>query len=425
MYNIKRVNGKYLAINDKIINDVYVVPDDVFEKMVRAGINRNNIADDVFFRIKQKESGVFLLKQPVKNPFDKLNKEQLGESKIVLKGSKKGIEKLGKSQKKVNRKRSIKLKQMKIRVAAGVMAVVMAWSGIGLIKKRINKDSNNTYTIEHSIDSKENKNKVIEDSNDDNNYQKYTKNETLDFYYEEYSNASEESAKNAMQYLDLCKKYGSMYGEDYRLLIGTLAQELNGIHKLELDTPAIGVSQIEKKEWVNTKVRAYNHELNKDEEKWLIAPNAEDTIDDDEFNKRLKSDDIIAKYGIDNTINIETVEGSIKARAMIDAFNREQAYKNGATKKIPESDFMAYTKARENKGPIVYKTLDFGDEWKYHLDVTNNGDDNYVNEIFTYAGTVSDYCQDNEPYVTRVFDGEKIIVFSVNAISSNQLARAK
>lgn len=419
MYNIKRVNGKYLAINDKNINAVYVVPDEAARSLMRS--NKMQMSDMFFDDLRKSKIGIV----PTNSFFDFLNKEQLVISKETLKTSDHNISKLKKNVKRVNRKKARKIKQIKIRVAAGVMAVVMTWSGIGLIKKGINKNSNNTYTTEHSIDSKENKNNVIEGSNDDNNYQKHMENEALDFYYEEYSNASEESAKNAMQYLNLCKKYGSMYGEDYRLLMGTLAQELNGIHKLELDTPAIGVSQIEKKEWVNTKVRAYNHELNKDEEKWLIAPNAEDTIDDDEFNKRLKSDDIIAKYGVDNTINIETVEGSIKARAMIDAFNREQAYKNGATKKIPESDFMAYTKARENKGPIVYKTLDFGDEWKYHLDVTNNGDDNYVNEIFTYAGTVSDYCQDNEPYVTRVFDGEKIIVFSVNAISSNQLAKAK
>ena len=43
MYSIKRVNGEYLAIHNENKEDIFVVPDDVFTKLVRNGINRNNI----------------------------------------------------------------------------------------------------------------------------------------------------------------------------------------------------------------------------------------------------------------------------------------------------------------------------------------------------------------------------------------------
>ena len=230
-----------------------------------------------------------------------------------------------------------------------------------------------------------------------------------------------------MQYIDLCKKYGKMYGEDYRILAATLAQELNGKHVVEFDTPAVGASQLEKLVWVNTYNSAYNVEYKNVDGRWIISPNTEDTIDDEEFNKRPKSGDIIEEYGENKCLNIEKVEDNIHARAMIDANYREQAYINGATEKIPDSDFVPYTKARENKGPIVWKTLEYGDEWKYHLDVTNNGDDNYVNEVFTYADMISDYCDDHSPYVTIVYDSknDKTVTFTLNAVPEKEMARTR
>ena len=327
---------------------------------------------------------------------------------------------------KVNKRENINIdhERLKTRIKYLAFAGVLVASGAkinGLLHNR-SKDSGNDYTIEKNINSEDKDIVKKIDNSPINN--RYEDDEPLTFYYDGYD-VSEESAKNVMQYLDLCKKYGDMYGEDYRLLMGTLAQELNGEHKLELDTPAVGIAQMEKKEWLNTYIEVYNEETKEYEGKWLIGPNSEDTINDEEFKKRPKSDDIIAKYGIENTINIETVEGSIKARAMMDALYMGQAYKNGATKSIPESDFQAYSKARENKGPIVYKTLEYGDDWKNHLDITNNGDDDYYKKVYAYADIISDYCQDNSPYITRVYDGEETIIFAVNAVQNKTMAKNK
>ncbi|MEE3343151.1 MAG: hypothetical protein VZS44_03585 [Bacilli bacterium] len=428
MYKISRVNGQYLAINKEDKSEVYVIPDTVFTKMIRNGVSRNNISDNTFLKIKQMESSIVPYKC-----FDELNKKETYEVKEAIENRGKKIEILKDKKKKngnikVNRSKIDRIKweeekdkeerkefkKIAIRATAAVMALVVALGIVDAIRnKNRGNDNNNDDDYVASNDSGK---KITEDSHNDDN--------TLNFYYEEYTNISNESAENAMQYLELCKKYGEIYGEDYRLLLATLAQELDGVHKLELDTPAIGVAQLEKAVWVNTSIRAYNFETGKYEEKWLIAPNAEDTIDNEEFNKRPKSGDIIEKYGKENTINIETVEGSIQARAMIDANYAEQAYKNGATDKIAKSDFQAYVKARENKGPIVYMALEYGDEWKNHLDVTNNGDDDYYKKIYAYADMISALCNDNSAYVTRVFDGKKLVVFPVKAISHNKITKS-
>ena len=420
MYSIKRIDGKYLAMHKKNRNDIYIVPEDIYRKILRNGINKDNIPDGVFINLKQTYSSI----SPY-DCFDVLDQKQLHKAKDVLVNSDEGLKKIRKKQAntgnkiKVNKAKSKKVKAFKIRVFSGLLSVIMAFSGATLLVKKMRSKNKDNHTVitntNNDFDSKKDENKV-------NN--RYENDAALDFYYGGYD-VSEESAKNAMQYLDLCKKYGDMYGEDYRLLMGTLAQELNGNHKLELDTAAVGVAQIEKKEWLNTCLIVYNQKEKKIEKKWLIGPNTEDTIDDEEFKKRPKSDDIIAKYGIDNTINIETVEGSIQARAMIDAYNAEQAYKNGALDSISSNDFQAYVKARENKGPVVYKALKYGDDWKNHLDITENGDDDYYKKIYAFADIISSYCQDNSPYITRVHSNDETIIFAINALQDNKMAKTK
>lgn len=433
-----RIEGKnYIATNTLDTSKKYVISYDDFREMTRNNkqkINDLTLPDTFVEKFVESHPNIKLIIAEQENPLNNLrSSKDAKDSKKTIEISDKNLKKLKKKKKdgkstKSNRKKSRKIKRLVIRIAAGVMAVIMAWAGISALKKKLSsKDNDHGYTIGKSVDYKEDDNKLMGSDivKEEAYIDKTVENDTLDFYYDEYNNASEESAKNVIQYVDFCKKYGDIYGEDYRLLMGTLAQELNGIHKLELNTPAVGVSQIEKTAWLNTCVKAYNIKTNQYDEKWLIGPNSEDTINDEEFNKRPKSGDIIEKFGKENTINIETVEGSIWARAMIDSYNAEQAYKNGALKSISENDFPAYVKARENKGPIVYKTLEYGDDWKNHLSVTNNGDDNYFNKVYTYADRISKYCDDNGPYITRVFDGKKMVIFAINAIPENNMVKTK
>lgn len=468
MYKFRIEKGKYIAYNAKDENERYEIPFEVYRTITKNNKQKTNdivFSDSHFKKILDNNPSIISLNNPfnnIKSVSDaKKVKEALEkreEAFKILRDKKKN----GK-QVKVNRKKS-KLGEKKndkqakeksnlpkkiiIKLAPWALSFIAAVSAVKLAEKLSSKDSDNTVTIEKTIDSndyiynnnlpsKNKKDVPDENINDDSNEEDIINEEDnlqdekdegiLEFYYERYENASEESAKNAMQYIDLCKKYGKMYGEDYRILAATLAQELNGIHAVELDTPAVGVSQLEKEVWVNTYISAYNVEYKNVDGMWMISPNTEDTINNEEFNKRTKSGDIIEEHGEDKVINIEDVEGNIWARAMIDANYREQAYINGATEKISDSDFVPYTKARENKGPIVWKTLEYGDEWKYHLDVTNNGDDNYVNEVFTYADMISDYCDDHSPYVTIVYDSknDKTVTFTLNAVPEREMARTK
>ena len=458
MYRIEHHLNNYYIID--IYNEkAYVVNDkNAIGNMIKKFHKKKIIEKDEWKRLC-KISGNEIRTIPLDKcplvPFENLPKKDLEDSKKAgnrINNAKKKTEELNNSGKniKVNRDKSLAIKKGAFRLVLGTIAFLSAMTIANIGKKKSSKVTRDDYRVEKSIDDNDKSTIVNTNYSYDNNYnndvKKYTNDnlaenndydnveyrsdekndDAMDFYYDEYD-VSEESAKNVMQYIDLCKKYGDMYGEDYRVFAATLAQENNGIHNIKYNTPAISISQMEKLVWLNTKIRAYNREKKAYVEKWIIAPNVEETIDDEEFNKRPKSGDIIAEYGEDNVINIETAEGAIEARAMMDAFYREQAYKNGATEKISESDFPAYTKARENKGPIIFKTLAYGDDWENHLNITNNGDDDYVKKVFSFAKIISDYCQDDSPYITSVFDNNKdeIIIFAINAIPTNKLAKVK
>ncbi|MBR3162304.1 MAG: hypothetical protein IKF19_06215 [Bacilli bacterium] len=442
MYKVKDSGGYYRIWNNDVNSNAYIImKDSSIGRIINNYISDGMISEDNLTRMCR--IGGKSVKKLSSKDLEKVNS---GIDKMV--SANKKVKKNPK--KKCNRKKSLKIRKGFVKAGFYLSTIILLTGGVKHFSGKKSDSTGEKYSTEKSIDddyehssgdyiySDYNIDDTVEEEKDSTPIDEEKDKETIirnyedenddvmDFYYDDYD-VSEESAKNVMQYIDLCKKYCDMYGEDYRLFAATLAQENNGIHNIEYDTPAVSISQMEKLVWLNTKIRAYNKEKKEYVEKWIIAPNVEETIDDDEFNKRPKSGDIISEYGIENVINIETAEGAIEARAMMDAFYREQAYKNGATEKISESDFPAYTKARENKGPIVFKTLAYGDDWEKHLSITNNGDDDYVKKVFSLAKIVSDYCQDYSPYITSVYDNNRgeIIIFAINAISTNKLAKAK
>ena len=250
MYNIKRVSGKYLAINDRDRSKVYIVPDDIFMAMVRSGVNRNNISDDVFLSIRQRKAGIVPYKA-----FDGLNRKELKEPEKMLRTSHEKQEILRKreaSGKKVktNREKSREIQRLKIRIAASALVLVMAWSGIGVLKKKLAKDADNGYTTEQDVDNDndyidyddENSNNedIIEDEDDLDNYE-----ESTEYYYNLDGEVDRQNYDNAMKHEEEFRKAEEKFGIDYRLLVAIACQESSGIHDPNDSKYATGIMKIQ------------------------------------------------------------------------------------------------------------------------------------------------------------------------------------
>ncbi len=264
MYSIKRVDGQYLAINTKNMDDKYIVPEDIARALMR---NNKMQMEDLFFNnLKQTEVGIIPFNNNKTNHFDELNKEQLVESKTFLNDNENNMDKIRKKSKKVNRVKARKIKKIKIRIAAGVMAVIMAWSGIGALKKKLHKEPTSDYTTEKTIDTtdsyiNENKdnndsNYVNEDltddsSNNDNSLIEEesndldTQEESTEYYYNLDGEVDRQNWENVMKYEKEFKEAEKIFGIDHKLLMAIACQESSGIHNPDDGEYATGIMRIE------------------------------------------------------------------------------------------------------------------------------------------------------------------------------------
>ena len=283
MYEIKRISGKYLAIDKTNRSDMYVVPDDVVIDIVRRGIDKRNISDDLFFRIRQKESGIVPYKL-----FDDLNKEELYETRKVIETSNRKMHILREKKKKgksvrVNRDKSsnrIKyenkvidekkknvIKCATIKVATAVTAGILAVTAVGgFFKNKSKSDSDNGYSIEKNIDTNNgyhdekengiesdyvnesitsnevnNEDIILEEEPDDLDNQE----ESTEYYYNLDGEVDRQNWKNAMKHENEFKEAEKKFGIDYRLLMAIACQESSGIHNPNDSKYATGIMKIQ------------------------------------------------------------------------------------------------------------------------------------------------------------------------------------
>ena len=260
MYKVKRVDGQYLAINNKNVSDMYYIPDAIARRLMQNG---NMEMEDIYFNnLRQNCSEIvpYVI-------FDNLNKTHLSVSRDVVKNSHDAEKKLSEKRKKgeeVKVRRDVMIKKTSIKVAIGFTSAILAISGGISLKKKIHKKPTNDYTTEKNIDNNdtnihEEDNYIVsdyvnEDLSDDSYDNTLVKEDaanldeqedSTEYYYNLDGEVDEKNWENAMKYEKEFKEAEKIFGIDYRLLMAIACQESSGIHNPDDGEYAIGIMRIE------------------------------------------------------------------------------------------------------------------------------------------------------------------------------------
>ena len=266
MYKVKRVDGQYLAINNKNVSDMYYIPDAIARRLMQNG---NMEMEDIYFNnLRQNCSEIvpYVI-------FDNLNKTHLSVSRDVVKNSHDAEKKLSEKRKKgeeVKVRRDVMIKKAAIKVAIGFTSAILAISGGISLKKKIHKKPTNDYTTEKNIDNNdtnihEEDNYIVsdyvnEDLTDDSYDNTLVKEDTTnldeqedstEYYYNLDGEVDEKNWENAMKYEKEFREAEKIFGIDHRLLMAIACQESSGIHDPDNDKYAKGIMQIEPVHFMN------------------------------------------------------------------------------------------------------------------------------------------------------------------------------
>lgn len=197
-----------------------------------------------------------------------------------------------KRRKQELRKKKIKRRQM-ITASIILSAVTITSSLIGnnLVNATVNEeiDKEPTITYEEEFEKTqpliiEEKEIVLEDkslSNDISIVEKNIEEENINMIEVDFEDRTdtEKFKVTKAYYKDIITRISKKYGIDPQIMLAIATQE-SGIHKIDENTPAIGLMQIEKSVWVGETITAFNYESNSNESVYITK----ETLENLEFN---------------------------------------------------------------------------------------------------------------------------------------------
>lgn len=199
-----------------------------------------------------------------------------------------------KRRKQELRKKKIKRRQM-ITASILLSAVTITSSLIGnnVVTASTNEeiDKEPSIAYEEDFDMKtqpliiEEKEIVLEDKSLSNDISSLKNNKieeddinTLEVEFEDRTDTEKFKVTKAY-YKEIITRVSKKYGIDPQIMLAIATQE-SGIHKINKNTPAIGLMQIEKSVWVDESITAYNYENHSNETIYITS----ELLEDLEFN---------------------------------------------------------------------------------------------------------------------------------------------
>ena len=229
MYKVKDSGGYYRIWNNDVNSNAYIImKDSSIGRIINNYISDGMISEDNLTRMCR--IGGKSVKKLSSKDLEKVNS---GIDKMV--SANKKVKKNPK--KKCNRKKSLKIRKGFVKAGFYLSTIILLTGGVKHFSGKKSDSTGEKYSTEKSIDddyehssgdyiySDYNIDDTVEEEKDSTPIDEEKDKETIirnyedenddvmDFYYDDYD-VSEESAKNVMQYIDLCKKYCDMYGED-------------------------------------------------------------------------------------------------------------------------------------------------------------------------------------------------------------------
>ncbi|MFJ8531532.1 NlpC/P60 family protein [Bacillus sp. NPDC094106] len=213
--------------------------------------------------------------------------------------------------------------------------------------------------------------------------------------------ASSENYKKSLQYIEIFKKYGEMFGVDPYLLVAKASQESGGDHEGSLpggrgyNGAAVGLMQVEKPGQVITSLTAYNFQTHQEETMKISGPGDVTAVDANikagtmEFASRLKDN----QYNV--LLSIQAYNyGPGGTKAILDLYSKESGKSVDEIKKnTGDTGWMKFRDEVHNN-PSKYFRWSGG----------TYGDPKYIEHVLRYYASP----ESKAPYVTKE-DGTKVL----------------
>ncbi len=238
------------------------------------------------------------------------------------------------------------------------LAVVNPFGGKDIESPAIEYEVSN-----ESINIKKESSNIIEKTSDNTTKEEIDTmlNEDVSEFNFTYDNKNIDNLQRVKEYQDIFIKYANMYGLDYNLLMAIASQESGGYHYDLLNTPAIGMMQIERSAFINREITAYNHEDGKDET-FLVTDLA---LNDLESNIKIGA----------MLLQIALEASDYNIPLGVQTYNFGTGYINDALNMCASLTGVPKEKMKNNMEEL---------EWLDYREFLNVGDPKYVEHVFSF-----------------------------------------
>ena len=432
MYAAKRINGNYVIESDR---GNYIISDDLYRIILRRD-NKKISNAEIDYLMRQYPKKIKL----VKNINNMTSDELLATKEVIIESNNANKIIKGK-KKKVNRNKSSNLKSFVIQSVGAVALVGLLASGVGKYsgKKNSNSTDDTSTRIEIETNTDNDKNSIISsnydfskdtaiNNNNDNEQINYDKLEFNDEFNNttsrictplivDYTGGDEEAVNNVLKSKDMYDEVSEIVGIDSRILMAKDAQESNGIHSINPNTPAIGGAQIELSQHLGEVITIRNMKTNKIEKYCIVAPTIEDKV---KFNAP-KYLDLKKKYG-DKVIylNIEKKYDNLLAGGLI----LKQYIENYKLNNIKEA-LISY-----NIGPNALSRIkdipgNFDTNLYEYCTLHKWGDPDYWKKVSNNIIAINEKTGNNSPLCVSVYEEKNCVLYTTHCEKSKAIAMAK
>lgn len=320
------------------------------------------IGEEKSTQLKNKEAKIMykILKNAKSYQLDEDNYMYTNYIPIMLK-FKKELNR-AKKTKKVNRNKSRNI----VIGSALAVTIILALGRLAYQHHQNTNTSNNDDAIIGSISEEiksenetldgffENEINVTEDEPENIQNENYDaiQEQTENFHYYDSEIGDSKALENAYEYDEIFTKYENKYGIDKTLLCAIAAQESSGKQSASNNGKSFGLMAIEKSQWENQTVKAYNFETKEYE---TIKIDYDKVINDADYNVMIGT-----------------------------AIFQQYFYATVNSGLIPDEELLAYTAQRYNMGPkCMQDILKSGMHWMEGRKFEESGDKEYFENVFS------------------------------------------